>query len=91
MKKGKIGKRYRAGMAAWFLLKQCRNILRLIEPYLYLLFLNHVLTEGNLEILPVLFAGYIGVFFCRGWQPPRRRLRSLPCFRPCCASCGEKS
>ena len=63
MKKGKIGKRYRAGMAAWFLLKQCRNILRLIEPYLYLLFLNHVLTEGNLEILPVLFAGYIGVFF----------------------------
>ena len=63
MKKGKIGKRYRAGMAAWFLLKQCRNILRLIEPYLYLLFLNHVLTAGNLEILPVLFAGYIGVFF----------------------------
>lgn len=90
MKKGKFEKKYREKMAIWFLLKQCQNILRLIEPYLYLLFLNHVLAEGRLKMLPVLFAGYIGVFFLQRLAATAAKAAELAVFPAMLCELREK-
>lgn len=55
-------KKYKGKLLGWFVFRQMQEILTLIEPFLYLLFLEHVLTRKNIEMLSVLIGCYIGIF-----------------------------